>query len=531
MNFSGTKPNGSGLCPLRIVMYLDYFGLQRHPFRITPDPSLFCPTGGRGEILQALIYAITVGEGIVKVVGEVGSGKTMLCRILEERLPKSVEVVYLSNPRLSPADILHAIAFELKLPVTISAERLVVMQQLHTYLLDQHCAQRNVVVFVEEAQSMPMDTLEEIRLLSNLETHRHKLLQIVLFGQPELDKNLRRREIRQLRERITHSFSLEALKTREVAEYLRFRLQAAGCSKSEIFTPQAERLIARASTGLVRRINILADKALLAAYIESGGKVGAGLLEAKVRPRHVRAAIRDSEFASPLLPALPRLGGAVSGLALLIALLVVWYRLDQNAPLNILSSEREAAVEVQRPSPGALIQHGVPTPPIHTGELQIHSGKLADLQAGQEFVPPGGSDQQPTTVVFVETTVPPVTAAQPVLTNQQQGVVELRRQATARWLTEVRPQHYTVQLLTAGSDHPASVERFLAPLTASEIEEDIFICSVRQGEEVLLVIVYGEFASVTAARQAIAELPEGLRRHQPFVRSIDKLLLTLHPET
>ena len=484
-----------------------------------------------GEILQALIYAITVGEGIVKVVGEVGSGKTMLCRILEERLPKSVEVVYLSNPRLSPADILHAIAFELNLPVTISAERLVVMQQLHTYLLDQHCAQRNVVVFVEEAQSMPVDTLEEIRLLSNLETHRHKLLQIVLFGQPELNKNLRRREIRQLRERITHSFSLEALKTREVAEYLRFRLQAAGCSKSEIFTPQAERLIARASTGLVRRINILADKALLAAYIESGGKAAAGLLEAKVRPHHVRAAIRDSEFASPLLAALPRLGGIVGGLALLIALLVVWYRLDQTAPPMVLSSKKEAVAEVQLPQAKPLAKEADPKPPIHAGNVQIHSGKHADLQGKEEFQPPSESEQQPTTVALNEAAVPPLTAAQPVQIDRQQEVVESRRQATAKWLTEVRPQHYTVQLLTADSGHPASVKRFLAPLTDQKIEEEIHICSVRQGEEILLVIVYGEFASVAAARQAIAELPEGLRRHQPFVRSIDKLLLTLHHET
>jgi septal ring-binding cell division protein DamX len=245
----------------------------------------------------------------------------------------------------------------------------------------------------------------------------------------------------------------------------------------------------------------------------------------------VRAAIRDSEFASPLLAALPRLGGAVSGLALLIALLVVWYRFDQAAPLQVLSSEREAVAEVQRPSPEPLVQNGEPMPPIHTGELQIHRGRLSDLQAGQEFLPPGVSEQQPATVALGETTVPPVRATQPVLTNHQQGVVESRRQATTRWLTEIHPQHYTVQLLTADSNHPASVERFLAPLTASEIEEEIFICSVRQGEEILLVIVYGEFASVAAARQAIAELPEGLRRHQPFVRSIDKLLLTLHPET
>ncbi len=162
-------------------MYLEHFDLQRHPFRITPDPSMFCPSGGRGEILEALIYAINAGEGIVKVVGEVGSGKTMLCRILEERLAETVNIVYLVNPRLSPDEILYAIAFELKLPVTSKTGRLPLMQYLQSHLLELHGAGQSVVVFIEEAQGMPIETLEEIRLLSNLETRHHKLLQIVLL--------------------------------------------------------------------------------------------------------------------------------------------------------------------------------------------------------------------------------------------------------------------------------------------------------------------------------------------------------------
>ena len=268
-------------------MYYDYFGLKQPPFKITPDTSLFFPGGNRGAILNAMIYAITSGEGIVKVVGEVGSGKTMLCRMLTVELPENVEVVYLANPSLSPDNILHAIAFELKLAVNPHDNRLNVMQKLQEYLLKRHAENRQVVVFVEEAQSMPIATLEEIRLLSNLETKQHKLLQIVLFGQPELDQMIARREIRQLKERITYSFKLNPLKAEEVRDYINTRLRACGSRSSELFTGSAIREITRYSRGLLRRINILADKAMLSAYASNAHKVTA---------RDVRTAARDSEF-------------------------------------------------------------------------------------------------------------------------------------------------------------------------------------------------------------------------------------------
>ena len=171
-------------------MYYEFFGLRHAPFKITPDTDVFFEGGNRGAILQALIYAITHGEGIIKVTGEVGSGKTMLCRVLQTRLPQNVETVYLANPSVSPDEILHAIAFEMQLRVPKDASRLEVMHVLNDYLVERHGQQRQVVVFVEESQGMPISTLEEIRLLSNLETQHHKLLQIVLFGQPELDLSL-----------------------------------------------------------------------------------------------------------------------------------------------------------------------------------------------------------------------------------------------------------------------------------------------------------------------------------------------------
>lgn len=270
-----------------MTMYLEHFGLQRAPFKITPDTSLFYKGNKRGAALEAVKYAISSGEGIIKVVGEVGSGKTMLCRMLEVDLPDHIEVVYIANPSLSPENILHVVAFELKLPITNDSSKLEVMQSLHDYLLKRHAEGRQVVVFVEEAQSMPLETLEEIRLLSNLETSDHKLLQMVLFGQPELDEKLRDPSIRQLKERITHSFYLDPFQPKDIFEYLNFRMRAVGYHGPDIFTQKVASNIERKSKGLTRRINILADKALLAVYSEGGHGVA---------KKHIQIAAKDSEF-------------------------------------------------------------------------------------------------------------------------------------------------------------------------------------------------------------------------------------------
>ncbi len=296
-------------------MYYDYFGLKQPPFKITPDTSLFYPGGNRGAVLEALIYAICSGEGIVKVVGEVGSGKTMICRMLQEELPNNVEIVYLANPSLSPENILHAIAFELKLSIQSNSSRLQVMNKLQEYLLQKHSSGYQVVVFVEEAQSMPIATLEEIRLLSNLETQQNKLLQIILFGQPELDHMIGQPEIRQLKERITYSFQLNPFKTNDIKDYLNTRLRACGYRSGEIFSKPAIKKIEHYSKGLVRRINILADKSMLAAYASNTNQVAV---------KHVGQAARDSEFITNwrrfYIPAV------VSLLFLAVAISIFWHK-------------------------------------------------------------------------------------------------------------------------------------------------------------------------------------------------------------
>jgi MSHA biogenesis protein MshM len=526
-------------------MYLEYFALNRHPFRITPDPTLFCPGGGRGEILEALIYAITTGEGIIKVVGEVGSGKTMLCRILEERLPKSIEIVYLANPKLSPHDILYAIAFELKLPAAVETERLKVMRHLQSYLLQQHSANRSVVVFIEEAQGMPVETLEEIRLLSNLETHRHKLLQIVLFGQPELDKTLKKRDIRQLKERITHSFHLEPLTLNEVSEYIRFRLQASGCSKSRLFTTSAERLIFKASRGLIRRINILADKSMLAAYTDPVvGTRSTSTLE-MVHCRHVRAAIRDSEFRMPFFRPALYIGGGMFFLIVAIVVISGWNRLNtqtvrpaflskNTAPLSSTSVESQTTkVNIRSPEiltkrqpvsekPSSIREQGGKNPigaVPPTG--QVSGAVAAQIPAPESFsspaVHPSHNDYIARKENNQEETSGPL---QRSIMNSGKNLVELRRQATIQWLQEVNRNDYTIQLMAVDSSNAIDMERFFQQISPTLLLEKVYVCPVKRGEHDLWVAVFSTFQGASSARRAINDLPLEMRRFNPFVRRL-----------
>ena len=269
-------------------MYQDHFGLRETPFGITPNPAFFYPGDTRGDILEALLYAVCHGEGIIKVTGEVGAGKTMLCRMLESQLPDNIEVIYLVNPNLDPVEVQYAIAAELGL-ATRGYRVDEIQRAVHAHLIGRHGQGQHVVLLVEEAQAMPLDTLEAIRLLTNLETASSKLLQIVLFGQPELDAHLALPAMRQLKERITHSFDVPAMAPALVAEFLAFRLAAAGHDGAgePVFSAPAVRLISAASEGIVRRINVLADKALLAAFADDAATVTA---------QHARLAIEESPY-------------------------------------------------------------------------------------------------------------------------------------------------------------------------------------------------------------------------------------------
>jgi len=334
-------------------LYLEHFGLREPPFRITPHTDFFFTGANRGPTLDALIYAITQDEGIVKVTGEVGSGKTMLCRMLLERLPADVESLYLANPSLSRSEILGAIADELGIPADGKTTHSMI-RTLQDALVERYAAGKRVVIMIDEAHAMPAESLEEIRLLSNLESKATKLLQIALFAQPELDERLAANDMRQLRERITQHFNLAPLKAGEVGNYIEFRLRAAGYHGPNPFTARAVDMIARISEGLSRRINILADKSLLAAYSSGSHQVDAA--EVKTAAQDARFAPIQQKTASPFTPLL-KLAIAVMMTATLGALA---YALWPRQPATVAPPPAVAAPEPATASEPAIALADLP---------------------------------------------------------------------------------------------------------------------------------------------------------------------------
>ena len=270
-------------------MYLEHFGLSELPFGITPDTSYTVVTRSHQEALNTLLVAIGSGEGFIKITGEVGTGKTLLCRRLLQAMPDGALSAYLPNPYLAPRTLLMALAEELSLPVKAETDDYHLLMQINYALLRHAAVVRKVVLCIDEAQAMPLETLESLRLLSNLETEKRKLMQIVLFGQPELDTKLAEPSVRQLRQRIAFHYRLDGLDRQEVGKYLEHRLRVAGYRGEGVFMPRTVRALHRASRGTPRLLNILAHKSLLAAYGEGLGSV---------KPVHVRRAAADTEGAS-----------------------------------------------------------------------------------------------------------------------------------------------------------------------------------------------------------------------------------------
>ena len=253
-------------------LYLEHFRLGEAPFGITPNGKFFFEGQARGAILDALHHAVLDEDGIVVVVGEVGSGKTMLCRMLAERLPRDqVDLVYLANPSFGPREILQSLIADWGLQPPAEGQPLVLTIQ--EALLQRHAQGRRAVVLIDEAQAMPPESLEEIKLLSNLETAQHKLLQIVLFGQPELDTLLALPKLRQVRDRVVHRFELQPLNGPDAAAYIEHRLRRAGWQGGALFEPRALRELTDASGGRIRAIHLLADKALDFALEAPEGRV------------------------------------------------------------------------------------------------------------------------------------------------------------------------------------------------------------------------------------------------------------------
>ncbi len=254
-------------------MYRKFFGLKQLPFKITPDLTYFYKHASREDIANSIIYSLSRGDGIVKVVGEVGSGKTTLLRLVSIKLPANIEKVYVTSPNLSPVDFLKLICSELNIAIEKDALKLEVIKSLQIYLIEKHKQGKNIVLLVDEAQSMTIDTLEEIRLLGNLETQTQKLLQIVLLGQPELDVTLNDPMLKPLKDRIANSVFIPNLNAEEVMRYLNSRVQIAGYVGGNLFSLKVAKRIRKITDGLPRSINLLADKLLMAAFSDDSQEI------------------------------------------------------------------------------------------------------------------------------------------------------------------------------------------------------------------------------------------------------------------
>jgi len=267
-------------------LYRVHFGLKERPFGITPDTSFALATSSHQEALNTLAVALASGEGFIKITGAVGAGKTLLCRRFLATLGDKYFTAYMPNPSLDPASLLLVVADELRLKLDPAQRQVQLVKQINKRLLDLARSGKTVVFCVDEAQSAPLESLEALRLLSNLETEKRKLMHLVLFGQPELNRKLADPSVRQLSQRIAFHYDLKGLRRDEIASYVDHRLNVAGYRGGHLFSRPALASLHRYSQGLPRLVNILANKALLAAYGEG---------EATVAARHVKAAARDTE--------------------------------------------------------------------------------------------------------------------------------------------------------------------------------------------------------------------------------------------
>lgn len=267
-------------------MYLYHFGLRELPFTLTPNTSYYYGLPCHKEALEVILHALKSGEGFIKVTGEVGTGKTLICRKILNELPDHFVTAYIPNPYLSPEELRRAVAAELDVDLSSNTDQQEFTQRIQEKLIAIHKGGNSVVLIIDEAQALPSESLEVLRLFTNLETESRKLLQVVLFGQPELDEKISKGELRQLNQRITFSYNLKTMDQDQLYFYLKHRLKVAGIKGGELFNRKVCSLIHKACRGTPRIVNVVAHKSLMLAYGEG---------KETITKEHVKLAILDTD--------------------------------------------------------------------------------------------------------------------------------------------------------------------------------------------------------------------------------------------
>lgn len=299
-----------------IMLYLRHFGLQQSPFSLTPNTAFYVNLPQHHEAMQVLTTALNTGEGFIKVTGEVGTGKTMLCRKLMNEAPDDWKIAYIPDPYLSPLELRWAFASELGLKQADGIDNQQLVQLVQHCLVALAAEGKRVVLIIDEAQALPDDTLEALRLLTNLETEQRKLVHVVLFGQPELDKRLASYKFRQLRQRVSFSYFLRGMSFDEVQAYVSTRVDIAGV-RQPLFSAAALKAIWKYSRGIPRLVNVLSHKGLMLAFGEN---------KLQVEARHLRYAAKDTEdVKAHRFSVSPLLVGIMAAVALSAAAVAAWH--------------------------------------------------------------------------------------------------------------------------------------------------------------------------------------------------------------
>ncbi len=370
-------------------MYTQYFGLREEPFALTPDPRFLYLSLRHQEALAHLMYGITAGGGFVQLTGEVGTGKTMMIRTLLERLPENVDVALILYPFLSVREFVAAICDELQVSYPKEGESLkVLIDALNAYLLENHAKGRRTVLIIDEAHKLSRELLEQIRLLTNLETTKEKLLQILLIAQPELNSLLAQPDLRQLAQRVTARYILKPLTSQETSKYIAHRLRAAGAQRI-LFTKAAMHWAYRLSGGIPRMINVICDRALLGAYARGKTTVGVGLV------RHAAAEIGRPARGR----ALRYVGGALAALVVAGVILTGW----QFTPLAVPGRKHDDDAVAARTGTGARDDRRAPS-----GILPVNTAVSADQ---------GSRDSSSSSAVTILDTEPRTPDLQALLTD------------------------------------------------------------------------------------------------------------------
>lgn len=291
-------------------MYLYHFGIRELPFTLTPNTAYFFGLPSHKQAIDVLSTALQTGEGFIKVTGEVGTGKTLICRKLLNELPEHFVTAYIPNPYLAPEELRRAVATELNVELTENADQQEFTQKIQQRLIDINSQNKAVVLIIDEAQALPVESIEALRLFTNLETETRKLLQVVLFGQPELDEKLALPELRQLKQRVTFTYTLDTMDLDQLYQYVRHRMKVSGYRGDDLFNLRICKILFKATHGTPRIVNVLCHKALMLAY-------GEGVM--KVKDKHIKLAVKDTDSAFsiksnwPIMLAASALIGAITG--------------------------------------------------------------------------------------------------------------------------------------------------------------------------------------------------------------------------